>query len=240
MFKNLAISVILLCSLNSFGQISDTLNKKGVNHFVGVQANALLKQLFNLSNNNTNPANPYVLTYAFISKKNGWGAHIGLGYESKKIKDVLSPSNKISKSQNLAVRVGVEKRITLGKKFSASFGFDCLKNNTFSSTNSTNVTNIQSGIDSSISVVNSSAKGYGAGFQLGINYAVTEKILLGTETSYYFMKENERENSTTTSYLRSFFQGQSNSASYTNSNTELKTKKFGLNLPVVIYLIIKL
>ena len=233
------IGMLILCSFYSYGQTRDSTNKKKIDHYIGIQANALLKQIFNFSNNSTTPSNPYTLTYTVIAANCGWGAHIGFGYEHKKTEDVLNPSNKISKFDNGFFRIGLEKRIPMGRKFSTIFGLDFIDSYEFNATNSTNVTNFGNQIDSSISVIKTKVTGYGGGFQLGLTYSLSQKILIGTEATYYFSKENSKENSEITSYIRNVFLGQT-TVSYTNENTEFKSNQVALTLPVVIYLIIKL
>ncbi|MGC4021145.1 MAG: hypothetical protein QM734_03975 [Cyclobacteriaceae bacterium] len=45
----------------------DSTNSKKVNHYIGVQANQLLRQLFNLSGNTTVVTSPYLINYSVNS-----------------------------------------------------------------------------------------------------------------------------------------------------------------------------
>src|SRR4051812_37427211 len=74
------------------------------NHYVGIQANELLKQLLNFSDNNTAVDNPYFLVYSINHNATGWGAHIGIGYDYNKVSDVNAPVGRESKVNNFFFR----------------------------------------------------------------------------------------------------------------------------------------
>jgi hypothetical protein len=68
-----------------FAQKPDSLNEsKRFKHFVGLQANALFRQILNFSGANTPVNNPYLLTYSVVTPKKGWGIDAGLGYTYNK------------------------------------------------------------------------------------------------------------------------------------------------------------
>lgn len=240
MLKKLMVGIILLCSITSYAQTTEIKKEKKFNHYVGLQANALLKQLFNLSNNNTGIiTNPYTFTYAANHIKTGWGVHGGFGYDYQKTEDKLNPARPASKLNNVSFRAGAERKISLGKRFSASYGMDAVLNNLSNTTTTTSVFNFGGDTDSTVTVFRSKVSGYGGGMKFAINYGITEKVLLGTEVTGYYTKEKNKQNAESTRYLIDFFSGQT-TTTYNNTNDETKTGKLGLTVPVVVYLIIKL
>lgn len=84
--KKLILCVSLLFSgVMLFAQNSDSLNEsKRFKHFVGLQANALFRQILNFSGANTPVNNPYLLTYSIVTPKKGWGLDAGMGYTYNK------------------------------------------------------------------------------------------------------------------------------------------------------------
>ena len=69
-------------------QSSSTSELKNFNQYVGLEANQLLRQIFDFSNDNSSSGNPYLITYSFNSSNTGSGMSFGLGYLSRELEDV--------------------------------------------------------------------------------------------------------------------------------------------------------
>jgi len=168
--------LLLFLSATAFAQQDSTYTK--YDHYLGVQANLLIKQLFNLSNSNTAVNNPYLLVYSRNSPRTGWGVNLGLGYSYSEINDGDAFNKRESKINNYFFRVGVEKKTNLGKRFIFSGGFDIINDNQKNDTkNTTGGTSFGT---------ETKSKGWGFGPRATLNFKITERILLGTECTYYF------------------------------------------------------
>ncbi len=213
--KFLGSVLLLLFSSTAFAQQDSTYRK--TNHYIGVQANQLIKQLFNLSNSTAVVNNPYLLVYSFNSVHTGWGMNVGLGYTYNEFKDGDAFSSRETKINNYFFRVGFEKKTNLGKKWIFSGGFDITNDNQKNNTKNTS--------GGSTFETDTKSKGWGFGPRVTLNYKITDRILLGTECTYYF---RAGENS-----LKSF------SNFGPSEETSDKSKQFLLTVPAVLILIVK-
>jgi hypothetical protein len=171
-------SVLLLFVSSMVFAQQDSTHRK-TNHYVGVQANQLIKQLFNLSNSSSAAVNnPYLIVYSFNSIQTGWGMNFGLGYTFNEFKDGDAFSRRETKINNYFFRFGVEKKTSLGKKWIFSAGFDV--------TNDNQKNNTKTNSGGSTFETDTKSKGWGVGPRVTLNYKITDRILLGTECTYYF------------------------------------------------------
>jgi hypothetical protein len=129
--------------------------------------------------------NPYLITYAVNSITSGWGLNCGLGYTHEEVRNE-DPFNPFKTTINdLFFRLGVERKVAIGEKWMTSYGLDILreseKNITESSQSGTFKTETRN-------------SGTGMGLRFTLNYSISEKILLGTEATYYYkwMKESRK------------------------------------------------
>lgn len=213
-------------SLPVFSQDEDHTPEKKSNHYLGIQVNPLIRQIFNFSSANTPIDNPFLITYAVNSIETGWGLNVGLGYRFDEIKENNNSNERETKINDLSFRVGFEKKTYLSKRWIMSLGIDALheklRNHTISrNTNGFGATPFKIETDSK-------STGWGIGPRFTINYQVSERILLGTEANYYFKTIKE-----TTEF-------KSDSSSQNTPEDPVKFKKFQLHLPISIQLIVKL
>lgn len=242
--KIFAALVILTIGLgNCFGQTDDD-NTKKYDHYVGFQANELLKQIINLNNSNSSITNPYLLTYYIKNNSNGWGINVGLGYNYQDSKAVNTPTPQETKINDLSFRIGIGRRFMISKRFETGYSFDfivnSLNNQTFTPT--VNITNVGNGnvIDSSFATTTIKTTTYGFGPQFFLGFHISNRVLLGTEASYYFLMAKQKTNSnvvdkTTDETVFPF----SISSNISNSNAENDNNSFSLSIPVAIFLIVK-
>ena len=149
-------------------------------HFVGVQMNNLIKQVFNSTGAT---GNPYLLTYSSDSKKTGWGFRIGAGYSGGNNSSVSGSTTSTSSSDVLQFRVGVERAYKLTGRWSAGAGMDLVFNNNNSYSASSN----QSALDSSASNTRTITTTVGGGAMGWLHYNATKHLVLGTEASFYYV-----------------------------------------------------
>jgi len=214
--------------------------KKTTHQYLGIQANQLLNQLFNFGNNAPVVNNPYLIIYSVNSLRTGLGLNAGMGYTVHSTDEKSDPTTSRSTTINsFSTRVGVEKKSLLSKKWQVSFGFDLIYNNEDDQTRSESKFQFNSMISDS----NSNTSYFGFGPRAALNFFVSEKILLGTETTYYFksIKISQKITNTQTTVTidpntgQQFFQTTSSTV-----NTSQKATDFALRVPVAIFLILKL
>jgi hypothetical protein len=195
------------------------------NHYIGVQANQLLKQLINLNNSNIPVNNPFIIVYTVSNIKSGWNAHAGIGYVYKKITDKNSPANHESKINDLDYRFGAGKTFMLGKRFEAACGLDFVGRYNLDKTFTTSVIDFGNTTDSSNTNVTSKTTSAGFGAQFNLSYHISEHILIGTESSYYFSDAVEKQNVLVTETIINNFTNTSTTTT-TNTNLETETSSF--------------
>lgn len=199
-------------------------------HVVGVQANALFRQIFNFGNANNPVNNPYLLTYTCISRKSKWGADAGVGYTLNQFFENDGNTKKENFINDLYLRLGIQKLLPLNRRFTSSFNVHLL----FDLLNSK--TRTESNFGSQVSVVNSNSSSirYGLGPCLGLRYKISNRVFIGTECSYYFKMGNNKSKVST----YTVFNGQQEEFEETNSDKDLF--QFIFNVPTAIYLSIRL
>jgi hypothetical protein len=208
---------LLFCGMLAFGNLAAQDSTRTNYKYFGIQSNQLLRQLLNFGNNTSNIENPYLLTYAINSTKDGIGFTTGLGYTYNQFNDgdALTPRKNLQSA--FAVRLGIEKKVFWGKHWMVSYGADLLLGSEKEKTE-TNFNN--GGIGQNVtSEVKRSRVGLGPRFTL--NYLLTDRLIVGTEGSYYF-KSTDEERAVTTQ---------------PRQNTKLKS--FNVVTPSVIYLIFR-
>lgn len=197
--------------------VSERADRK-VYHYVGLQANQLIRQLLSFGGNSTAVTNPYLLTYSVNSKQTGVGFSTGLGYSSIQTKSTDNFTSVVSKVNDLAWRFGIEKKSYLSKRWLVSFGGDFLVEANKAETISNNGSNPNPTVTTKTSRV-------GFGPRASLNYQFHDKLLIGTEASYYFKWINQDQKVTGMS-------------APVEPSTSLRS--FSFTLPAVVFLIVKL
>ena len=203
--------------------------EKTFEHSIGFQMNPLIRQVLNF-NNSTTTANvsPYLGTYNINYKKTGWGLRTGVGYNYSETKTGDgTPTTNDSKISVLQFRLGIEKAFKLSEKWSAGAGLDFVYN-----ANSDNTTAVVHASDTITTVTKDVISSVGGGPMAWLRYSLTSKILIGTETSFYYLTVKEKNEVDVTS-SDPFFGNNSS----TKTNNKVNSGTF--TVPVAFYLIIK-
>jgi hypothetical protein len=233
---NKTIASIVLASLCSIASAQTDSSRVKVQHYIGVQANELLRQILNLSNNNTPVDNPYLLIYS-VNAPSGVGFNFGLGYEFDDVKTQDGQIERETSIDNFSLRMGVEKKFWLGKKWLASGGFDILSERQKNET--TNKTETDFG-KTKITTGNK-ISGWGLGPRFGIGFQISNRIFLGTEVTYYFKKLKAKGEIITSITVKEEFNGTITETTQTEkTDTEDTFKELTFSVPTVLYLIIRL
>ncbi len=231
----ITVAFVTASFINCSAQL-EPLQEKKFNHYIGVQANQLIKQIINLNSSTSTVDNPYLLIYSLNLANTGWGVEAGAGYNYQDIVDKL-PVSKESKINNLFYRIGVCRKIMIGKRFQAGYGLDLVADYQLNKTTSSSITVFNSTTDSSMSKASTKTTSIGFGPQMYLGYYFSDKLILGTETSYYYVKSDQKQNVLVTDNITDQFSG--NSTSTANSNVETTITKFSFSLPVALFLILK-
>lgn len=209
---------------------SNICNHPKMVHTVGVQANQLIRQIFNFSNNNPTLNNPYLLTYSMYNMHSKWGIDVGLGYTYNNLFDNDGTTKRETYINELSARIGIQRQIPITRKFSTQLNFHVLCDMTNNKTTTYQDFNFQkTTIKSTSNVLR-----YGAGPAMAYRYRIHPRVFVGTEMNYYFKIGNNSTKVTTFNE----FQGGGNSYTETKSNNDLTT--FFLNVPTAIFLQVRL
>lgn len=231
--KRLFLSASILLSCAAYGQevVDDTVRSVPKwQHFVGVQANGLIQQILNFNNAAATIANPYLLTYHMNSLATGYGIRAGLGYNYKNNTNTTTTTTTESDINEIDARLGLEKVFCLSHNWSAGVGVDGIMNY-----NSDKTLNINRSFDTTTTKTNSLSKSFGGGVMGWLRYRLTEKIWVGTESSFYYM--TGKENKTIENTRKQIGQGNPIVTTVTKSEPTFSEAKF--SMPVVFYLLVR-
>jgi hypothetical protein len=191
---------------------------KNSSHYLGLQVNQLLRQLFNFGGSAPAVTNPYVLSYSVNSKLNGFGFATGLGYNYIQNKSSDNFISVTTTNRDFAWRFGLESKKYLSKRWLASLGGDVVIESNKTETNSANQ-------NAPNTVITTKTNRSGFGPRATLSYQFNDKLLLGTEASFYFKWIKQKQET-------------SNAGMPAVPDTELKSNQF--TLPAAIFLIVKL
>ena len=238
MQRHALLVLALLLSRNLAGAQTPPEKEKKFDFYAGVQANLLIKEVLNLSDNEDLNDNPYLLVFSAHNVKTGWGLNTGLGYSYHRVSDVQSPADHISNTNDLFFRLGVGRKVEFGKRFQAGYGLDLLTDYNNNTTTTITVTDLISQVDSTVSEVNSRTTAFGAGVQGTLSFMITPKVFIGTEATYYFKYSWVKQNVEVTNYTRFVSTGQE-TIDFSNFNSETHVSDFTFTVPVAIFLVLK-
>lgn len=227
------ISLLILlsgCALVSFAQNAENASEKKFNHYVGVQINELIRQVFNFNNSTSSTAvNPYLLTYSFNHTKTGLGGRLGIGYSYRSFTDDNGVNLRTSDINDMALRVGVEKAFTLSEKWNVGIGADFLYNLDKDLTRST-ITSF----DTTVTITDTRVSSIGGGAMGWLRYSFSPRLSIGTEASFYYVTGNQKSDMTIT---RKSFGQQQWTTTATKTSNDISEGVF--RLPVAIYLLVR-
>lgn len=227
---------ILLAAILSTGCFSSAFAQKDAvsgpkekkfDHIFGVQLNDLMRQIITF-NNATAAANtnPFLFTYNMNSRKSGWGLRAGLGMTINSSTANDNVTKRTSDINDVQFRIGGEKAFSLSNKWSVGAGIDVVVKTNDDHT--TAVTN-----NGYIFTTNTDTKAatLGGGGMAWLRYSLTERILLGTETSFYYLRGTSKQTITTSDTSPYNYYNE------TKTNDDVTEAK--ISVPVVFYISIK-
>jgi hypothetical protein len=227
-----AVLFAIVCNSHlSAQQTADSADNNTFDHFTGVQANLLLRQILSF-NDPGEINNPYLLKYT-LKHRSGIALNIAAGFNSVSEE---TGGGIISNSDQVDLRVGLGYQKKVGK-FEIGVGADVIFSDLDQQTFSSQVITSSQGIDSSLTSTGKSVEGFGYGLQGSVSFYLTPNILIGTETSLRYIKTTDKLN---TYIERYFIQGNEIiTAMQTNENDLIEAKSYTIQIPVAIFLIAK-
>ncbi len=222
--------------LNVFAQ-DETQPVKTANHYIGIQANQLIRQIFNFSGSSGAINNPYFLTYQVNSIRTGAGLNVGFGYTFSEIDNGDDFVDRTTTNNDFFFRVGFDKKSKLTPRWIVAWGLDFVVDAEKNSTKTEEKTQSKSKFESTSKI---NGRGFGPHFNL--SYRINDKILIGTEANYYFKASTEDRDETSSFVSIEFdpFTGQQREVRHNNNNsTSQKFKNFQFNAPAVIFVILQ-
>jgi hypothetical protein len=165
------LSILLLLSGPTFAQ-SKSEKGKDMTHELGLNVTSLLADL--LGNNNRTDAGRYLLTYKKVADMKAFRMGLAMNFNLNKQN---SNFNTTLVNQNFQVRLGKEWRHEISAKLHYYFGFDGIGGYTTEESAATTIGGNIIQKDKTLS--------FGAGPVLGFQFALYDKLLIGTEGSLY-------------------------------------------------------
>jgi opacity protein-like surface antigen len=233
MTKTLLAALLLTApAMQAFAQSAEqAAQPKRYEHQVGVQMNELIRQVFNFNNSSSANNNPYLLMYSVNSVKTGWGLRLGVGYVYRSFTDDDGITRKESNLNDLRLRLGVEKAFRLSDKWSAGAGLDAI-----CSIDDDKTTTVVRSFDSVKTVTRSNISSFGGGGMAWLRYHITPRVLIGTETSFYYSTGKQDQK---VSITQRDFSIPGQPYMTTTSNVNNNTSQGLFSVPIAFYLIVK-
>lgn len=236
MIKHLIFSCILFVKFTTIveaqkaNQLTDTAKDKRFEHYLGVQINPLLRQLLTIGTV-PNINNPFLLNYSLNNAKSRWGIHAGVGFNLIQLKDNDDITDRKTLITTVSSRIGLDRYFDLSSRWQVGFGIDGIYQL------SENITNTQVVSFDTIDVENRiTNQRSGGGLRGFARFKLSERVMLGTESTLYYQFGFNKNESKITS--RDFsLPGAPKITVSTSTVQQLIESQF--SLPVAIYLVFK-
>lgn len=216
--RTLIISILLFAGFTSINaQVTEPVKLEG--HYLGIQVNELVRQVFSLGNTAV-PSNPYFFNYTYTSAT-GSGLNVSMGLTVDETNASNNFSNVTTNIDNFSFRVGYDKKKVLTKRFIFSLGVDLTIDS------QKNVTLNQDSFSSQEIETTNKLSGWGLGPRFTFQYRISDNILIGTEANYYYKS------------LKDKFSIEVNGSS-TNDEQETDIKRFTFSAPAILWLSVRL
>lgn len=205
-------------------------SEKKFDHYFGVQLNDLLRQI--ISFNNTTAAannNPYLLIYNINHHKTGWGLRVGLGATISSSATNDNITRRKSDINDYQVRLGIEKMFSLSGKWTCGVGLDgIMKSNDDKTIAITQTAGTQF---KQTTETTSKVSSYGGGAMAWLRYNLTSRVILGTETSFYYTSGKNKQTI--------IFTDDSQVTPISETNTDNDATEGKIAVPVTFYITVK-
>jgi hypothetical protein len=177
-----ACTLVLLFCLQAGAQPTSEPGERKRYRYIGLQANQLISQLFNSA---PSVANPYLLTFSANNKETGKGFTAGVGYSYNQSREGDAFSLVDVRTADLSLRGGFEKKMFITKRWLWSMGGDIVLHN---------FKEVSMGANPSTNFISEETRVFEAGFgpRCTINFAIADRVIVGTEASVYLKFGSEK------------------------------------------------
>jgi len=232
------LSGSLLLSLQTSAQTKKAFTDSSatLEHFVGFQANALLQQIFNFGESD-DLANPYVVKYSLKHVPTGLTFNAGGGINRNSSSE---ESGLVTENESYDLRLGLGWQKAISKRLELGVGADIIFGRSFRESSTVNTVVFGVGLDSTVTVIKNKSTYIGYGAQLNLSFKLTPTLLIGTEASLYAYSTETIENTNIDNFfIGTNFEEELTTRSILNENTNTEGEKIDLNLPIVLFLILR-
>jgi len=234
MTRKLFLAIVITIASTTFvlAQSDSSTHQQKTEQYVGVQANELIRQIFNFSNTNNTITNPYLLTYALYFKKLDFGIRTGLGYtyNSNTTNDGVTKTT--SNLNDLSFRIGVERIFKLSRRFTSGVGIDGIIG-----INDDKTTTAVHSFDTTTTVTTSKSNTYGGGAMAWLRYNINKKISIGSEVNFYYTTATPEQTISVTTRNNNL-PGRPIVTTTTTSDGDVQSDAH-ITIPAVIYLVVR-
>lgn len=228
--RNLLLVAALMAgsTLHSYAQDIVAGTQPKLEHRIAVQANELVRQVLNFGGtNNAATQNPYILTYNVNAAKSGWGLRAGIGYTANNSKTGDGITLRHSNINDVQFRLGVEKAFQISKRWSMGLGVDAIYHNNDDKTSAVSIS-----FDTVNVNTNSNITKIGGGVMSWLRYSISDRLQIGTETSFYYLTGTEYTKVVST-------RSNQGSPVQQESITDADLSEGKFNVPMVFYLSVR-
>ncbi|MFN5170163.1 MAG: hypothetical protein ACK5DD_11070 [Cyclobacteriaceae bacterium] len=183
-------------------------------NYAGVELNPLLNQILDFDSDDQETGNQFTVQYANNNRNSGKGVSAAFSYRRLSTKETSTQIDRETTERALALRVGYERKHSIGKRWILLHGYDFLLGLTKEYTKSNHL-GFQVDIEST-------GTQWGLGPRAGIMFGISDQVFLGTESTFYLTFLKEKQTIT----------GQPDS--------EQKSSEFLIVLPVSLFLTVRL
>ncbi|WP_462253955.1 hypothetical protein [Ekhidna sp.] len=220
MKKSAFFVMTMLITCMTYGQEEDLNTAELKGHFLGLQVNELVRQIFSLGST-TAPSNPYFFNYNYTSAT-GKGFAASFAYSKDKFSNDDNFNTLTTNIDNISFRIGYEKKNLLSKRFVYSIGIDFLVES------QKNETENEDNFSSQTIKTTNKTSGWGLGPRLNFQYRITSRVLIGTEANYYFKSLKEK------------FEIEFENNPDNNDESETDIKRLSFSSPAILWLTFRL
>jgi hypothetical protein len=222
-----ALLLVIVCLLSSeylFAQEEEDVERDKTHyHYLGFQANVLLRQLVNLGggNNTAFNSNPFLFNYSKINKRSGKGFNLGIGFDLANDASTDGVTNVESLNINFSGRLGVERKYYQDKKWVYGYAVH-LQTIILNNKTETTVLGINP-VSTTSSILRVLA---GINFNGNLSYKLSDNVLLGTEANLNFLLGTN--------------QARTSGTNFNMRTTNRVPFDFGFKVPAVVFLVVRI
>lgn len=181
MKKGIILSFLFICYnfINAQAVVYDTLpfQKQKEYKYIGIQSNLLIQQFISFNSNSSINSNPFVFTYSKNDATTGKGTCFGTGFNVSETSSNDGVTSITVQNANVTIRYGFERKFLQYERLIPLWGMDFGAGVVYNKS----VSQLNQSFNNNSITVESTRVFAGPAFRGGLNYKITNHILVGTE-----------------------------------------------------------